>query len=134
MQVHAAAAKAAIDSVTRTLALEWGTYNIRVNGIAPGPIADTAGMTKLAPGRAQFACLYLLPCSPPSSMCTHSSLHRSASCSRLSHGGAGADQRMMEEMIGAHVPLGRMGTKWDVAMAAVFLCCEGATYVTHVHV
>ena len=49
-QIHASAAKAAIDSVTRSLALEWGRYNIRVNGIAPGPIADTAGLTKLAPG------------------------------------------------------------------------------------
>lgn len=47
-QVHASAAKAAVDSVTRTLALEWGTYGVRVNGIAPGPIADTTGMTKLS--------------------------------------------------------------------------------------
>lgn len=42
-QVHASAAKAAVDSVTRTLALEWGEYGIRVNGIAPGPIDGTAG-------------------------------------------------------------------------------------------
>jgi len=49
-QVHASAAKSAVDSLTRTLALEWGSYGIRVNGIAPGPIADTPGMTKLAPG------------------------------------------------------------------------------------
>ncbi|MED6162507.1 hypothetical protein PIB30_071117 [Stylosanthes scabra] len=49
-QVHVAAAKAAVDSVTRNLALEWGTdYDIRVNGIAPGPIADTPGMSKLDP-------------------------------------------------------------------------------------
>jgi 2,4-dienoyl-CoA reductase [(3E)-enoyl-CoA-producing], peroxisomal len=50
-QAHASAAKAAIDSLTRSLALEWGTSDrIRVNGIAPGPIANTPGMTKLAPG------------------------------------------------------------------------------------
>lgn len=49
-QAHASAAKSAIDSLTRSLALEWGIYNIRVNGIAPGPIADTPGTTKLAPG------------------------------------------------------------------------------------
>ncbi|MED6159933.1 hypothetical protein PIB30_046832 [Stylosanthes scabra] len=49
-QIHVAAAKAAVDSVTRNLALEWGTdYDIRVNGIAPGPIADTPGMSKLDP-------------------------------------------------------------------------------------
>ena len=49
-QMHASAAKAAIDSVTRSLGLEWGHYGIRVAGIAPGPIRDTAGITKLAPG------------------------------------------------------------------------------------
>jgi len=49
-QVHASAAKSAIDSMTRTLALEWGVDRIRVNGIAPGPIAGTPGMAKLAPG------------------------------------------------------------------------------------
>lgn len=49
-QSHASAAKAAVDSLTRSLALEWGSQNIRVNGIAPGPIANTPGTTKLAPG------------------------------------------------------------------------------------
>ncbi|TVU15770.1 hypothetical protein EJB05_39308 [Eragrostis curvula] len=49
-QVHMSAAKAGVDSITRSLALEWGTdYDIRVNGIAPGPIKDTPGMRKLAP-------------------------------------------------------------------------------------
>ncbi|KAJ8627730.1 hypothetical protein MRB53_021037 [Persea americana] len=49
-QIHASAAKAAVDSITRSLALEWGTdYDIRVNGIAPGPIAETTGMSKLVP-------------------------------------------------------------------------------------
>lgn len=43
-QTHACAAKAAIDSITRQLALEWGDYRIRVCGIAPGPIADTPGV------------------------------------------------------------------------------------------
>ncbi len=49
-QAHASAAKSAIDSLTRTLGLEWGVDRIRVNGIAPGPIADTPGTAKLAPG------------------------------------------------------------------------------------
>ena len=42
-QEHASAAKAAVDSITRSLALEWGEYGIRVNGVAPGPIKGTAG-------------------------------------------------------------------------------------------
>lgn len=48
-QAHASAAKAAIDALTRTLGLEWGSYGIRVNGVAPGPIQGTAGLAKLAP-------------------------------------------------------------------------------------
>ena len=42
-QAHASAAKAGVDSLTRTLAVEWGPYGIRVNGIAPGPIDGTEG-------------------------------------------------------------------------------------------
>jgi peroxisomal 2,4-dienoyl-CoA reductase len=42
-QGHAAAAKAGIDSLTKTLAAEWSSDGIRVVSIAPGPIADTEG-------------------------------------------------------------------------------------------
>jgi len=33
------------------LALEWGPH-VRVNGISPGPIANTEGMARLAPDSA----------------------------------------------------------------------------------
>jgi 2,4-dienoyl-CoA reductase [(3E)-enoyl-CoA-producing], peroxisomal len=39
--------------MTRTMALEWGHYGIKVNGVAPGPIKGTAGMSKLAPGATE---------------------------------------------------------------------------------
>ncbi|KAI3996843.1 hypothetical protein MKX01_021119, partial [Papaver californicum] len=53
-QIHVSAAKAAVDSITRSLALEWGTdYDIRVNGIAPGPIEGTTGLSKLVPDEAK---------------------------------------------------------------------------------
>ncbi|HMI11413.1 MAG TPA: SDR family oxidoreductase [Bradyrhizobium sp.] len=52
-QVHASAAKAGIDALTRGLAVEWGAYGIRVNGIAPGPIAETEGVRRLMVGPAK---------------------------------------------------------------------------------
>jgi len=42
-QGHAAAAKAGIDSLTKTLAAEWAEDGIRVVSIAPGPIENTEG-------------------------------------------------------------------------------------------
>ena len=52
LQIHASAAKAGVDAVTRNLAVEWGRFGVRVCGIAPGPIGDTEGMRRLAPGEA----------------------------------------------------------------------------------
>ncbi|WOL03367.1 hypothetical protein Cni_G12087 [Canna indica] len=86
-QIHVSAAKAAVDSVTRSLALEWGTdYDIRVNGIAPGPIEDTPGMRKLAPEEMQ---------------------------NKYSEFG----------------PLYKLGEKWDIAMAALYLASDAGKYV-----
>ena len=91
-QTHASAAKSAIDSITRSLALEWGRDNIRVNGIAPGPIANTPGTTKLAPGMT-------------------------------------SDD--VEDMIAERVPMGRLGTAFDIGMAAVYLSCDASgSYVS----
>jgi peroxisomal 2,4-dienoyl-CoA reductase len=42
---HATAAKAGVDALTRTLAVEWAPSKIRVNAIAPGPI-PTEGVRK----------------------------------------------------------------------------------------
>lgn len=74
--------QAAVDATTRNLALEWGTdYDIRVNGIAPGPISGTPGMSKLAPDEI-------------------SSKARD------------------------YMPLYKLGEKWDIAMAALFLVSD----------
>lgn len=54
-QAHVCAAKAGVDMLTRTLALEWGPEGIRVNSVLPGPIGDTEGMKRLAPDEASLA-------------------------------------------------------------------------------
>ncbi|WP_216325737.1 SDR family oxidoreductase [Deinococcus aestuarii] len=57
MQAHVVAAKAGVDALTRTLAVEWGLRGVRVNAIIPGPIDGTEGMARLAPDektREQF--------------------------------------------------------------------------------
>lgn len=41
-RVHYGAAKAAINHLTQSLAVEWAPHNIRVNAVAPGPIYTQA--------------------------------------------------------------------------------------------
>lgn len=49
LQSHVCAAKAGVDMITKTLALEWGPLGVRVISISPGPIDDTEGMRRLTP-------------------------------------------------------------------------------------
>jgi NAD(P)-dependent dehydrogenase (short-subunit alcohol dehydrogenase family) len=88
MQAHVCAAKAGVEMLGKTLALEWGGAGVRVNSIVPGPIDDTEGMRRLAPGE---------------------------------------DHR---RKINDSLPLGRFGTKQDIANLALFLCSPAASYVT----
>ncbi|MFS7922349.1 putative 2,4-dienoyl-CoA reductase ((2E)-enoyl-CoA-producing) [Helianthus anomalus] len=86
-QIHVAAAKAAVDAITRNLALEWGTdYDIRVNGIAPGPIGDTAGVRKLGPAEIKSGTREIMP-------------------------------------------LYKLGEKWDIAVAALYLASDAGKFV-----
>ena len=46
-QAHAAAAKAGVDSFTRSAAVEWLPLGIRVNAIAPGQVDSTEGTERM---------------------------------------------------------------------------------------
>ena len=88
MQAHVCAAKAGVDMLIKTLALEWGSAGVRVMSIWPGPIEGTEGMERLA-----------------------------------------ADPAVKAKIISA-LPLGRYGTKDEVAQLAVFLASPAAQYIT----
>jgi NAD(P)-dependent dehydrogenase (short-subunit alcohol dehydrogenase family) len=44
-----ACAKAGVLAMTRSLAVEWAAYNIRVNAIAPGPVPTEGAFSRLMP-------------------------------------------------------------------------------------
>jgi NAD(P)-dependent dehydrogenase (short-subunit alcohol dehydrogenase family) len=48
--VPSAAAKAGVLAMTRSLAVEWAKYNIRLNAIAPGPFPTEGAWDRLLPG------------------------------------------------------------------------------------
>lgn len=47
--IHSASAKAGVLAMTRTLAVEWARYGVRVNAIAPGPFDTQGASTRLWP-------------------------------------------------------------------------------------
>jgi NAD(P)-dependent dehydrogenase (short-subunit alcohol dehydrogenase family) len=47
--VPSAVSKAGVEALTRSLAVEWGNRNIRLNAIAPGPIPTQGAFSRLLP-------------------------------------------------------------------------------------
>lgn len=53
--IHSAAAKAGVQAMTRTLAVEWAEHNIRANAIAPGSFPTQGASSRLWVGSAEEA-------------------------------------------------------------------------------
>ncbi|MCF2528347.1 SDR family oxidoreductase [Yinghuangia soli] len=84
MQAHVASAKAGVDALTRTCAIEWGKNKVRVNVVAPGGMTGTEGYSRVT---------------------------------------AVTGTR-------THSPLGRHGSRHEVADAVLFLASDAASYIT----
>lgn len=87
LQAHVTAAKAGVDALTRTCAIEWGPQGVRANIVAPGGMEGTEGLKRF------------------------------------------------EDVTGgkrtaARVPLGRVGSRREVADCVLFLASDAAAYVT----
>jgi len=52
--IHTGAARAGVENMTKTLALEWSKYNIRINAIAPGTIESSGLKTYPKPVQDMF--------------------------------------------------------------------------------
>jgi NAD(P)-dependent dehydrogenase (short-subunit alcohol dehydrogenase family) len=60
--LHSACAKAGVVTLTRTLAVEWARFKIRVNAISPGPVETEGAGSKLwASRQAREAMLKTIP-------------------------------------------------------------------------
>ncbi len=101
LMAHATAAKAGVDALTRTLAMEWAPQRIRLNAIAPGPI-PTEGVRKAF--------------TPPAN-------------SGVTDVFAATEQKMAEYEKKS-IPLGRWGSPRDIANMVAFLASPAGDWIT----
>ena len=102
-QVHSGSAKAAIDNITKVLALEWGYYNVRVNGIAPGLISNTEGFKR-------YMDLSFLN-------------KRNKYLSEIK-------EDSFKDKIAELLPIQVLGTKQNISHSIMFLISDAASYIT----
>lgn len=100
LMAHATAAKAGIDALTRTLAVEWASHGIRVNGVAPGPVPTEGVQQAFRTPEGSAA------------------------------GDLFAVDRANGDAAKQAIPLQRFGTPRDIANAVAFLASPAASWVT----
>jgi 2,4-dienoyl-CoA reductase [(3E)-enoyl-CoA-producing], peroxisomal len=100
LMAHATAAKAGVDALTRTLAVEWAPHGVRINAIAPGPIPTEGVRKAFAP--------------PPGSGAPE----------------LFAADRAMEAYARSAIPLQRWGAPRDIANMVAFLASPAGDWIT----
>ncbi|TNV76687.1 hypothetical protein FGO68_gene1144 [Halteria grandinella] len=109
LQVHSGAAKAGVDTITKTLAVEWGPHKVRVVGIVPGAIEGTEGFERLG----DLANMN----------------NKEKSNQAFEKGDAKqAASGFKDSMVIA--PINRFGVVQDIANAALYLASPMATYIS----
>lgn len=98
---HATAAKAGVDALTRTLAVEWAPHDIRVNAIAPGPIPTEGVRKAFAPPAGASGVVDVF-----------------------------AVERAMGDYAQRAIPLRRWGTPNDIASMVAYLASPAGDWIT----
>jgi len=128
---HATAAKGGIDALTRTLALEWAPYGVRVNAIAPGPIPTEGVLKAFARPASEGVDLF----ATSRSTRDHDPIARDEPSIAPNDAPATPAQTSAPltaalEKRAREIPLGRWGAPRDIANAVAFLASPGASWIT----
>ena len=96
-----------MDALTKVLAVEWGPYGVRVNGIVPGAISGTEGFERLG---------------------NLSLMNNKEATSQAREKKATSSQS--DGLAAMPVPTQRVGEVQDIANTALFLASAAADYIT----